>query len=267
MSTLTHTFSDAATITGRNMLKNRRNIEILVFSTVAPISFALLFAYVFGSAIEIEGTSYREFLIVGILVQTMLFTASNTGVGIADDMKKGLIDRFRSLPIARSAVLVGRTTSDALNNILVMIIMAATGLLIGWRVRSSFFEALGGFLLLLLFAYAVSWIAAWIGTSVKSPEALANGMFMFLMPMIFISNAFVPSAGLPTVLRVVAEWSPVSAVVAACRDLFGNMPAGVNSSGAWPMQHPVLASLAWIALILAIFVPLAVRRYKRAVSS
>lgn len=266
MSTFTQTLSDGVTLTRRNVTKNKRNIDVIVWTIMAPISFALLFAYVFGSAIKVPGSNYREYLIAGILVQAMLNTALNTGAGIADDMKKGLIDRFRSLPIAQSSVLVGRTTSDALNNIVVIAVMAVTGLLIGWRIRSSVPEAAAGFVLLLLFAYACSWITAWIGVGAKSPEALANALIMLIMPLIFISNAFVPSDGLPAGLRAVAEWSPVSAVVGACRELFGNVPEGAVTSEAWPMQHPVAAALIWISVILAVFIPLAVSRFKKAVS-
>ncbi|MFJ2741694.1 ABC transporter permease [Streptomyces sp. NPDC087440] len=266
MSAFTLALGDGVAMTRRNIIKNCRNLDIVVFTTAAPIGFALLFAFVFGSAIDIPGTNYREFLIVGILAQTMLSTATNTGVGIAADMKLGLIDRFRSLPMSPSAVLVGRTTSDVAMNLLVIAVMSVTGLLIGWRIRSSFLEALAGFGLLLLFAYAISWITAAIGLGAKSPEALSNSMFMFMMPMTFISNAFVPTEGLPTVLRVIAEWSPVSALVGGCRELFGNVPPGMAPSGPWPVENPVVASLAWIAVILLIFIPLSVRRYTKTVN-
>lgn len=266
MSTMTDFLSDGATLTRRNVIKNRRNPDVIVWTIMAPVSFALLFAFVFGSAIDVPGSNYREYLIAGILVQTMLNTSLNTGAAIADDMKKGLIDRFRSLPISPSSVLVGRTTSDMLNNVLVVTIMAVTGLLIGWRIRSSVLEAVAGFGVLLLFAYACAWITAWLGAGAKSPEALANGLMMLTMPMMFISNAFVPSDGLPTVLRTIAEWSPVSAVVGATRELFGNTPAGAAPQGPWPMENPVPAALIWIALILVVFVPLAVARFKKAVS-
>ncbi|MFB7941260.1 ABC transporter permease [Streptomyces sp. NPDC004779] len=266
MSTFSEFLSDGATLTRRNVIKNRRTPDVIVWTIMAPVSFALLFAFVFGSAIDVPGSNYREYLIAGILVQTMLNTSLNTGAAIADDMKKGLIDRFRSLPISPASVLVGRTTSDMLNNILVIAIMAVTGLLIGWRVRSSFLEAAAGFGLLLLFAYACAWITAWLGVGAKSPEALANGLMMLTMPMMFISNAFVPSDGLPSVLRVIAEWSPVSAVVGATRELFGNTPPGATTSGAWPMEHPVLASLGWVTLILVVFIPLAVSRFNKSVS-
>ncbi|MER5579148.1 ABC transporter permease [Streptomyces massasporeus] len=266
MSALSQAVEDGVTLTKRNVIKNLRNPDIVVFASAAPIAFALLFGFVFGSAIDVYGSNYREFMVIGILTQTMLLTATNTGVGIAHDMKLGLIDRFRSLPISQSAVLVGRTNGDAVNNLLVIVLMSLTGLLMGWRIRGGVVDAAIAFLLLFLFAYAASWITAAIGLTAKSPEVLGNAMLMVLLPLTFISNSFVPSEGLPSVLRVVADWNPVSAVVEACRQLFGNIPAGRPEPEVWPLQNPVLASFLWVALILAIFVPLAVQRYKRAVS-
>ncbi|EGX57274.1 ABC transporter permease protein [Streptomyces zinciresistens K42] len=265
MSAFTQAVEDGLVLTKRNVLKNLRNPDIVVFTSAAPIAFALLFGFVFGSAIDVQGSNYREFMIIGILTQTMLLTASNTGVGIAHDMKLGLVDRFRSLPISQSAVLVGRTSGDAVNNVLVIILMSLTGLLMGWRIRSGFLDAALAFLLLFLFAYAASWITAAIGLTAKSPEVLGNVMLMVLLPLTFISNSFVPSEGLPKVLQVVADWNPVSAVVEACRQLFGNIPPGRPEPEVWPLQHPVLSAFLWVALILVIFVPLSIRRYAKAV--
>ncbi|MFI6121944.1 ABC transporter permease [Streptomyces sp. NPDC051064] len=265
MSAFTQAVEDGLVLTKRNVLKNLRNPDIVVFTSAAPIAFALLFGFVFGSAIDVHGSNYREFMIIGILTQTMLLTASNTGVGIAHDMKLGLVDRFRSLPISQSAVLVGRTSGDAVNNVLVIILMSLTGLLMGWRIRSNFLDAALAFLLLFLFAYAASWITAAIGLTAKSPEVLGNVMLMVLLPLTFISNSFVPSEGLPKVLQVVADWNPVAAVVEACRQLFGNIPAGRPEPEVWPLQHPVLSAFLWVALILVIFVPLSIRRYAKAV--
>jgi ABC-2 type transport system permease protein len=257
---------DGLTLTKRNFIKNLRNPDIVMFSSAAPIAFALLFGFVFGSAIDMHGSNYREFMIVGILTQTILLTASNTGVGIASDMKQGLVDRFRSLPIAQSAVLVGRTNGDAVNNLIVIVLMSLTGLLMGWRIRSSFTEAVLAYVLLILFAYAASWVTATVGLIVKSPQVVGNVMLMILLPLTFISNAFVPTEGLPTVLRVIADWNPVSTVVEACRQLFGNIPPDRPMPAVWPLQHSVLASFLWVALILVIFVPLSVHRYQKAVS-
>ena len=253
-----------AIVAKRNLIKIKRVPDLLVFSTVQPIMFVLLFAYIFGSAIEIPGLSYREFLMGGIFVQTCVFGATITGAGLADDIKKGIIDRFRSLPMARSAVLVGRTTSDLLNNALVVVIMSLTGLVVGWRIRSSVLEALGGFALLLLFSYAISWVMATVGLSVSSVEVVNNASFIFIFPLTFIANTFVGTTNLPGVLKPVAEWNPVSAITQAVRELFGNTSSVVPAPTAWPLRHPVFTSLVWIVLILATFIPLAVNRYKKA---
>jgi ABC-type multidrug transport system permease subunit len=168
--------------------------------------------------------------------------------------------------MSRSAVLVGRTTSDVLNNVLVITVMSLTGLVVGWRIRTSFLEALGGFLLLLLRAYAVSWVFAWIGLLVPSPEVVQSASFIVIFPLTFIANTFVPAEGLPGPLRTVAEWNPVSSVTQAARELFGNVAAGAPEPTVWSLQHPVLYTLLWVALILAVFVPLAARQYERAAS-
>jgi ABC transporter DrrB family efflux protein len=251
-------------MTKRNLLKIGRLPDLLVFSTIQPIMFVLLFAYIFGSAIQLPGISYREYLIGGIFVQTVIFGATITGSGLADDIKKGIIERFRSLPISSSAVLLGRTTSDLLNNTLVVAIMAGTGLLVGWRIRSSFIEGVFGFALLLGFAYAFSWIMATVGLSVKSVEVVNNASFILIFPLTFIANTFVPSDNFPAALRVFANWNPVSALTQAVRELFGNTIEGATVADVWPIQNPQLASMIWIALILAIFIPLAISRYKKA---
>ena len=228
--------------------------------------FVLLFAYVFGSGISVPGVSYKEFLMAGIFAQTVIFGATITGSGLAEDMQKGIIDRFRSLPMARSAVLVGRTTSDLVNNVLVLIVMSLTGLVVGWRIHSSFMEALAGFGLLLLFAYALSWGMAVIGLAIRSPEVFNQASFMVIFPVTFVANTFVPTNNMPGPLKVVAEWNPVSALTQAVRQLFGNIPAGFPQPEAWPLRHPLLVSFGWIVVMLLIFVPLAVGRYKKAVS-
>jgi ABC transporter DrrB family efflux protein len=263
---LAKTLADGAVVAKRNLIKIKRVPDLLVFSTIQPIIFILLFAYVFGSAIHPPGISYREFLIPGIFTQTVIFGATITGAGLADDMQKGIIDRFRSLPMSRSAVLVGRTTSDVLNNILVIAIMSGTGLIVGWRVRSSVGEALGGFLLLLAFAYAFSWIMALVGLIVPSPEVVNNASFMIIFPLTFIANTFVPSNNLPPVLKAFADWNPVSSLTQASRQLFGNTGATPLPAGPWSLHHPVIYTLIWIVVLLAVFVPLSVRQYKRAAS-
>ena len=260
------TVNDGAIVAKRNLIKIKRVPDLLVFSTLSPIMFILLFAYVFGSAIEVEGTNYREFLIPGIFAQTVIFGATLTGAGMADDIKKGIIDRFRSLPMSRAAVLIGRTGSDVANNVLVIVVMALTGLLVGWRIRSSVGEAIAGFLLLLLFAYAISWIMAWVGLLVPSPEVVNNAAFMVIFPLTFIANTFVPTNNFPAPLKFIANWNPVSSVTQAARELFGNTPPNVPVPDYWSLQHPVLYTLAWVALLMLIFIPLSVRQYKKAAS-
>jgi ABC-2 type transport system permease protein len=256
---------DGAVVAKRNLIKIKRVPDLLVFSTLSPIMFVLLFAYVFGSGIAIPGVSYREFLMAGIFAQTVIFGATITGSGLADDMQKGIIDRFRALPMARSAVLVGRTTSDLVNNVLVLVVMSVTGLIVGWRIHSSFWEATAGFVLLLLFAYALSWGMAIVGLAVRSPELFNNASFMVIFPLTFIANTFVPTNNMPGPLKLFAEWNPVSALTQAVRTLFGNTAPGFPPPQAWPLQHAVLASFGWIAVMLLAFVPLAVSRYRKAV--
>jgi ABC-2 type transport system permease protein len=200
----------------------------------------------------------------GIFAQTVTFATAGAGAGIADDMQKGLIDRFRSLPMARGAVLTGRTIADLVQTALTLVVLAAVALIIGWRTHESFGKVLAGFGLLLLLGYAFSWIGALIGLSVRTPEAATSGGLIWLFPLTFISNAFVPSEGMPTVLRHVAEWNPFSATVQAGRELFGNLPPNYPVPDAWPMQHPVLASVLWSIVIIVVFRTLAVRKYRSA---
>lgn len=264
MDRLRYVFADGAVVAKRNVIKIIRVPEVLVFVLISPIMFVLLFAYVFGASIDIPGGSYREFLIGGIFAQTVIFGATFTGAGLAEDMQKGIIDRFRSLPMSRSAVVFGRTASDVVYNVLSLIIMALTGLIVGWRIHNGFFDAMLGFALLLLFAYAFSWIMAYVGLLVPSVEVINNASFLVIFPLTFIANTFVPSDNLPTPLRVFAEWNPVSAVTQAARDLFGNIPPGTPEPTVWPLANPVLYTLIWVVIIIAVFAPLAIRRYKRA---
>ena len=264
MTAVNLVIADAAVIAKRNVIKIKRVPDVLVFVLLSPIMFVLLFAYVFGNSIDIPGSSYREFLIAGIFAQTVMFGATFTGAGIAEDMQKGIIDRFRSLPMSRSAVLAGRTVSDVIYNVLSLAIMAVTGLLVGWRIRGSILDTVLGFALLLLFAYAISWIMALIALYVPSPEVINNASFMVIFPMTFVANTFVPSESLPGPLKAFAEWNPVSTVTQAARELFGNIPAGTPEPTAWPLQNPVLYTLLWVVGIVAVFAPIAVKRYEKA---
>ncbi|MBW8765911.1 MAG: ABC transporter permease [Geodermatophilales bacterium] len=216
MSSLVQTLSDSATITRRNLIKVKRVPDLLVFATLSPIMFVLLFRYVFGGAIQVPGdVSYAEFLLPGIFAQTVVFGSTITGASIAEDLQKGLIDRFRSLPMARSAVLIGRTVADLGLNIISIAVMAVTGVVVGWRIHTSVGEAIGGFLILLVFAYGISWLMALVGLTVRTPEVVNNASFIVIFPLTFVANTFVPLETFPPVLRTFAEWNPLSSVVQA----------------------------------------------------
>ncbi len=261
--------SDGFVVAKRNLIKVKRVPDLLVFTTLSPIMFVLLFAYVFGGAIDQggDGSAYREFLIAGIFAQTVVFGSTITGAGIAEDVQKGIIDRFRTLPMSPSAVLFGRTLSDVLNNVIVLVVMSLTGLAVGWRIRDGFWHALVGFLLLLVFAYAISWIMALVGLLVPSPEVVNNASFIIIFPLTFIANTFVQLETLPGPLRTFAEWNPISAVTQAARENFGNVPPGGGlSTPSWALQNPELYTLIWSAVVLLVFVPLASARYARATS-
>ncbi len=257
---------DSLVVARRNLIRMTRIPEMIIFGLIQPIMFVVLFSYVFGGSMNVGGTTdsgvYREFLMAGIFVQTVTFGTAGAGAGIADDMHKGLIDRFRSLPMARGAVLTGRTLADLVQTALTLLVLAVVALLVGWRTHTSVGEVLGAFALLLLLGYAFTWIGALIGLSVRTPEAATSGGLIWLFPVTFVSNAFVDSGQMTPWLRHIADWNPFSATVQACRELFGN--PGVVDSSAWPMQHPVWASLIWSVLIIAVFRTLAVRKYRNA---
>nr|WP_272263512.1 ABC transporter permease [Streptomyces xanthophaeus] len=260
--------NDSLVIAKRNLIRMSRIPEMIIFGVIQPVMFVVLFSYVFGGSISVDGNTspaaYREFLMAGIFAQTVTFATAGAGAGIADDMHKGLIDRFRSLPMARGAVLTGRTLADLVQTTLTLVVLAVVALLVGWRTHTSVGEVLAGFGLLLLLGYAFSWIGALIGLSVRTPEAATSGGLIWLFPLTFISNAFVPSDNMPTFLRHIAEWNPFSATVQAARGLFGNFPPGYEAPAAWPMQHPIIASLIWSLLIVVVFRTLSVRKYRSA---
>src|SRR5919108_2980792 len=244
MSQASLAFADGANIAKRNLIKIKRVPEVLIWTTMSPIMFVLLFAYVFGGSIDIQGVNYREFLIAGVFAQTVIFGSTFTGAGLAEDMTKGIIDRFRSLPMSRAAVLVGRTGSDIVYNSISVLVMTITGLIVGWRIHTGPDKAVWGFLILLLFAYAVSWIMAYVGLKVPSVEVVNNASFMVIFPLTFIANTFVRSDALPGPLQVFAEWNPVSAVAQAVREAFGN--TGTVAPDGWALQNPILYTLIWV---------------------
>ncbi|GGR99282.1 transport permease protein [Streptomyces humidus] len=261
---------DSLVVAKRNLIRMVRIPEVVIFGLIQPIMFVVLFTYVFGGSMRIGGstsaTAYKNFLMAGIFAQTVTFATAGSSAGIADDMHKGLIDRFRSLPMARGAVLTGRTLADLVQTALTLLVLAIVALLVGWRVGSdgetNALRVMGAFGLLLLLGYAFTWIGALIGLSVRTPEAATSGGLIWLFPVTFISNAFVDTANMTPWLRHIAEWNPFSATVQACRVLFAN--PGQSQSGAWPMQHPVWASLIYSVLIILLFRTLAVRKYRSA---
>ncbi|MGH3341635.1 MAG: ABC transporter permease [Carbonactinosporaceae bacterium] len=256
--------SDGIVVTKRNLVQLPRIPEYLVFALIQPVMFVLLFSYVFGGAIPVPGGSYREYVMAGIFAQTVAFGGASTAIGLAADLHKGIVDRFRSLPMARSAVLVGRTFGDLVRNAITLLVMMIVGLFVGWQMDDGALQALAAVGVLLLFSYAMSWVGALIGLVVPNEETANTAGLIWLFPVTFVSNAFVPTGGMPGWLQTIADWNPISATVAAARDLFGNPDPSTLATDAWPMQHPVVASLLWSLVLLVVFVPLAVRRYRNA---
>jgi ABC-2 type transport system permease protein len=262
-SNLRWLISDVAVLTRRILARIAREPETLMDVTIQPVLFVLMFAYVFGGAIPLPGGgSYHEYLVGGMLAMGLAMTAPGTAVALVTDMSSGLIDRFRSLPTARSAVLAGRTIADLVTQVIGAIVVAGVGLAVGWRIHSSVADAAAAFGLALLFGYAFTWVGAGLGMVLRSPEAAQQMGFVLFLPLTFVSNAFVPTQGMPGWLQAVANWNPMSALAAASRELFGN-PNPAASVQAWPMQHPELAVIGWSALLLAVFAPLAVHLYRR----
>ena len=258
-------FMDSLIITKRQLLQLARVPEVLIFSTIQPVMFVLLFRYVFGGSIETgQPGGYVQLLMPGIFVQTVAFTLAATASGLAEDMKKGLIDRFRSLPIARSVLIVGRTLGDSLLNIVVLAVMGAAGYLVGWRPTSGLLQVLLAFLFLLFFGYALSWVGIYIGLSARDARVVQNVSFLVTFPLTFLSNAFAPTTGMPRPLQYVAEWNPVSTMVAACRQLFGLENQFGATAGSFPSENPLTMSFIYMAIIMIIFVPLSVKKYKNA---
>ena len=254
---------DIAVLTGRNLVHIAREPLQLSDVTVQPVLFTALFVYVFGAGVVLpHGGSYTDYAIAGLLALNLTTSSMGTAVGLSTDLSSGVIERFRTLPMWRPAVLVGRSLADLLTATLCTVIVAVTGLAIGWRPDDGLAAALAGFALFLLFSYALSWACACLGIVSKGPESAQGTGLVILFPLAFLSNALVPTQRMPEVLRTIADWNPVSAVTAAARQLFGN-PNPSASIDAWPMQHPVAASLLWSIAILMVFAPLATTLYRR----
>jgi ABC-2 type transport system permease protein len=260
-SALATWWSDSLVFAGRNIEHIRQIPEKLLDVTIQPLMFVLLFAYVFGGAIAVAGGNYREYIIGGILVQSLAFGLTGPGTAISTDLTEGVIDRFRSLPATRAAYLSGHFVAELAGMALSIVVLLSAGLLVGWRTHTDLLHVATGILLLFAFCSAMIWIGTWIGLAVRAPDAVMGVGFVVVFPLTFISNAFVPLASLPKVLRWVAVWNPVSVVVAAVRQLFGNPTAPVTDHS-WPLAHAPIAAFLYCLVVLAITVPASLRRYR-----
>jgi len=257
--------SDVVVITRRQLLLLTRVPEVLIFSTIQPVMFVLLFRFVFGGSISTgQPGGYVQLLMPGIFVQTVAFTLAGTASGLAEDMKKGLIDRFRSLPISQSALVIGRTLGDSLLNIVVLTVMGIAGYVVGWRPSAGLGNVALGFLFLLFFGYALSWVGVLVGLSASDARVVQNVSFIVTFPLTFLSNAFAPTTGMPRILQYFAELNPVSTMVAACRQLFGLKNQYGATAGSFPSEHPLTTSLIYMMIIMVIFIPLSLRKYHNA---
>lgn len=262
MTVMTRIATDSSSLAWRNLLHIRRTPGSLVASVVNPIMFVMLMGYVFGGSLG--GEPYREFIMAGIFAQTVTFNASFTTIGFANDLQKGVLDRFRALPISRVAVVLARTTSDLVTSVVSLLVTTVCGLAIGWRIRGSFVDAVFAFALVLMFAFAMSWVGAYIGLVARSVEVAQSIGLVWLFPVTLVSSAFVSVDGLPAPLRTIAQWNPITSLSNAVRSLFANpTPPGITQPDSWPTQHPILYTALFSAGVVAVFMTLAVRRYMR----
>jgi ABC transporter DrrB family efflux protein len=252
-------------ITRRNLRHIRRQPEALTDVTIQPIMFVVLFAFVFGGSIQTEGSEYREWLLPGIMAQTMAFASFVVAIGLSTDIDKGIVDRFRSLPISRASVLIGRSISSLIHSSIGIVVMSLTGLAIGWRIHNGLANGVLAYLLLLLFGFAMIWIGILVGSAMRSIEAVNGLMFTTIFPITFLANTFAPTENMTPWLRTVAEWNPISSLVQAMRELWGNTPPAPPDA-ALPLQYPELFSIGWSVLIAVVMAPLAVRAFNRRTS-
>jgi ABC transporter DrrB family efflux protein len=252
---------DTLVFARRNVEHIRQIPEKLLDVTIQPLMFVLLFVYVFGGAIAVRGGSYREYIIGGILVQSLAFGMMGPATAIATDLTEGVIDRFRSLPARRAAYLLGHYVAELAGMMLSIVVLLGAGVIVGWRVHEDPPHVLAAVVLLLAFCSAMIWVGTWIGMMVRSPDAVMGVAFVLVFPLTFLSSAFVPIASLPNALQWVASWNPISVMVAAVRDLFGN-PVAPITKHTWPLEHSVLAAFLYCAVLLAIGVVASLRRYK-----
>lgn len=258
---------DTWVIARRGLTHLIRQPEQLTDATIQPVMFVLLFAYVFGGAIAVPGGGeYREFLMGGIFAQTVVFTAFGVALSLATDRKNQAIDRFRSVPIARGALLAGHALTNLLKSLLPIVLMSLCGLVIGWRINSSITDALLGYALLTAFSFAMIWVGILLGSVIATPEGVTGTGFVVLFPLTFMASTFVPTSTMPGVLRFIAEWNPVTTLSDAVRILFGNPNTPIQPGDPWSIQHPIAYSVIWIIGIVAISAPLAVRAYERSLA-
>jgi ABC transporter DrrB family efflux protein len=249
-------------MTRRNLIHVSREPMQLSDVTIQPVIFTVLFIYVFGAAMTVAGGSYKDFALGGLLTMNLTTSSVGTAVGLSTDLRTGVIDRFRTLPIFGNTILVGRALSDLLAATLCATIVGLTGLAIGWRPDANLLSVLGGFGIAILFGFAMSWVNAVLGLRTEDPESSQALAFLFIFPLAFVSSVFAPTQKMPAVVRAIADWNPVSAVAGATRNLFGN-PNPQTLAKAWPCQHPVEAALFWSILLLAVCIPLAARGYRK----
>lgn len=254
-------WKDSLVFAGRNVEHIRQIPEKLLDVTLQPLMFVLLFAYVFGGAIHVGGGNYREYIIAGILIQSLAFGMTGPATAIATDLTEGVIDRFRSLPASRVAYVTGHYFAEIAGMALSIVVLLGAGLLVGWRSHTDIWHVATAVALLLAFSSAMIWVGTWIGLKVRSPDAVMGVGFVAVFPLTFLSNAFVPISTLPEALQWIAAWNPISVMVAAVRELFGN-PLSPLVKHTWPLEHPIPAAFIYCAVILAITVPAALRRYR-----
>ncbi len=254
---------DVMVVARRGLLHMRREPEALADVTIQPVIFVVLFAYVFGGAIDVAGGGYREFLLGGIFAQTLVFGAFGVAMSLASDRRNGAIDRFRSLPMARGAVLGGHAGAHLVRSLIPIFLMSISGLVVGWRIHSSVADAVAGYALMVAFSFAIIWLGILLGSLLPTPEAVQGVGFAVIFPITFIASTFVPVETLPGVLRTVAEWNPVSSMAESLRKLFGNPGVQVDGAVPWSMQHPIEYTLVWIVVLVVVCAPLAVVAYNR----
>jgi ABC transporter DrrB family efflux protein len=254
---------DVSVVAWRGLLHMRREPEALVDVTLQPIMFVVLFAYVFGGAIQIEGGTYVEFLMGGIFAQTLFFGMFGVAMALASDRRNGAVDRFRSLPMARGAVLGGHAAAHMVRGLIPIVLMSISGLLIGWSIDSSPAMAAAGFLLMIAFSFAVIWLGILLGAAMPTPEAVQGVGFLVVFPLTFVASTFVPVDTLPGVLQTIAEWNPVTALAEALRYLFGNPGAPRTGDVPWSLQHSVAYTVIWIVGLVVVCAPLAVYVYNK----